>query len=239
MSDQIQLIVSLANVVSFARHQANVPVVGELRLPNDSNENIDGLTAELTCEPPVIATRRWTFDRIGKQSEVTPADRTVTLDGGMLDRLTERMRATVTSRVMQGETSQTLKGRSLLETRGGSMQLCEWLGLRHRRAIRPRLRCQAPECRATERSAVDDEVVECVVPVVDESVRRAGRRVSHRPRFYGGGVRTDEGSAAAVRDQHHSVSTSGRSQYARRSPAPGRSTSPCRAPGGTVGVTWG
>ncbi len=104
MPDPIQLTVSLAKVVSFAMHQANVPVVGELRLRNDSDENIDGLTVELTCEPPVIATRRWTFDRIRKQSEVTPSDRTVTLDGGLLDKLTERMRATVTVRVMQGQT---------------------------------------------------------------------------------------------------------------------------------------
>ena len=103
MCESIVLSASVAKVVSFAMHQANVPVVGELRLGNDSDENIDGLTVELTCEPPVIATRRWTFDRIRKKSEVTPADRTVTLDGGMLDKLTERMRAKVTIRVMQGD----------------------------------------------------------------------------------------------------------------------------------------
>ena len=104
MSASIVLAASFARIVSFAMHQANVPVVGELRLRNDSDENIDGLTVELACEPPVIAPRQWTFDRVRAQSEVTPADRTVKLDGGLLYKLTERMRATVSLRVMQGET---------------------------------------------------------------------------------------------------------------------------------------
>jgi len=103
MSPSIVLSISVAEVVSFAMHQANVPVIGELRLRNDSDESIDGVTIELTCAPPVIANRRWTFDRIRSKTEVMPANRTVTLDGGMLYKLTERMRATVTVRVMKGE----------------------------------------------------------------------------------------------------------------------------------------
>jgi very-short-patch-repair endonuclease len=104
MSDAIQLTVSLAKVASFAMHQANVPVIGELRLRNHSDDNFDCITVELTSEPPIIATRRWTFDRVRARTEVTPADRTISLDGGLLYRLTERMRATVTIRVIQGGT---------------------------------------------------------------------------------------------------------------------------------------
>lgn len=103
MSESIVLTASVAELVSFAMHQASVPVVGELIVRNDGEENIDGLTVELTSDPPVIATRRWIVDRIRAGSEVTPADKTVMLDGGLLYRLTERMRATVSIRVLQGE----------------------------------------------------------------------------------------------------------------------------------------
>lgn len=103
MPESIILTASVSELVSFAMHQASIPVVGELVVRNVGHESIDGLTVELTCDPPVIATRRWMFDRIRAGSEVTPVDRTVTLDGSMLYKLTERMRATVSIRVLQGE----------------------------------------------------------------------------------------------------------------------------------------
>ena len=84
-------------------HQASVPVIPELRLRNGGDGTIDGVTVSLTCEPPVITPRKWTFDRIAAGSELVPADRTVSLDGGLLYKLSERMRATVTLRVMRGE----------------------------------------------------------------------------------------------------------------------------------------
>lgn len=103
MTESIDCTISLAKVVSFAMHQANVPVVRELRLRNATADSVDGITVEMQCDPPVIAPRRWTFDRIRGSSEVAPADLTVTLDGGMLYTLVERMRATVNVRVMQGD----------------------------------------------------------------------------------------------------------------------------------------
>jgi very-short-patch-repair endonuclease len=104
MPDTIVLSASVAKVVSFAMHQAAIPVVTDLRLRNEGDETVDNLAVELTSEPPVIAPRRWTFDRIRPQTEVVPADKLVTLDGGILYKLSERMRATVTIRVLQGET---------------------------------------------------------------------------------------------------------------------------------------
>lgn len=103
MSESIVLVASVAELVSFAMHQASIPVVGELVLRNEGTENIDGLAVELICEPPVIAMRRWVFDRVRAGSDVTPADKTVTLDGGMLYKLTERIRATVSIRVLRGD----------------------------------------------------------------------------------------------------------------------------------------
>ena len=103
-SESISLTAAVAPVVSFAMHQASVPVIGELRLKNESEETVDGLTVSMTCEPPVIGERRWTFDRIAAGSELAPSDRTVSLDGGLLYKLSERMQATVTIRVMRGET---------------------------------------------------------------------------------------------------------------------------------------
>jgi very-short-patch-repair endonuclease len=104
MPHSLVLTASVAELVSFAMHQAAIPVIGELVVRNAGSETVDGLTVELACDPPVIAPRRWAIDRIRAGTEVSPADKTVTLDGGMLYRLTERMRSTVTIRLLQGET---------------------------------------------------------------------------------------------------------------------------------------
>ena len=103
MSEIISITASMAPVVSFAMHQASVPVITELRLRNSTAELIDGVTVSLSCEPPAIAPRKWTFDRIAAESELVPADMTVHLDGGLLYKLSERMRATVTFRVCKGD----------------------------------------------------------------------------------------------------------------------------------------
>jgi very-short-patch-repair endonuclease len=103
MPELISLHTSVAPVLSFAMHQASVPVVGELRLVNASGQTVDGVTVILSCDPPVIGSRQWTFDRIAAGSEVAASDRAVTLDGGMLYKLSERIRATVTIQVMQGD----------------------------------------------------------------------------------------------------------------------------------------
>ena len=91
MPETILLSASIAPVVSFAMHQASVPVISELRLTNPTGETIDGVTVSLTCEPQLIAPRKWTFDRIAAGSEQEPADRTVSLEGGLLYKLSERM----------------------------------------------------------------------------------------------------------------------------------------------------
>lgn len=103
MPEAISLLTSIAPVLSFAMHQASVPVIGELRLVNVTDQTVNEVTVSLSCDPPVIGPRTWTFDRIAAGSEVAASDRTVTLDGGMLYRLSERIRATLTMRVMQGE----------------------------------------------------------------------------------------------------------------------------------------
>jgi very-short-patch-repair endonuclease len=103
MPASIALKASVAKLVSFAMHQAAVPVVGELVVRNDGDDTINALVVELSCEPAVIAPRRWVIDRVRAQTEVSPSDRSVTLDGGMLYKLTERMRANVTIRLLQGE----------------------------------------------------------------------------------------------------------------------------------------
>lgn len=88
-------------------HQASVPVISELRLRNGGDATVNDITVALTCDPPVIAAREWRFDRVAAGSEVVATDRTVALDGGLLNRLSERMKATVTIRVSRGDTTLT------------------------------------------------------------------------------------------------------------------------------------
>jgi very-short-patch-repair endonuclease len=106
-SESISLTAFVAPVVSFAMHQASVPVINELRLRNGGDATVNDLTVTLTCDPQVIAARQWRFDRVAAGSEVVATDRTVALDGGLLNRLSERMKATVTIRVSRGNTTLT------------------------------------------------------------------------------------------------------------------------------------
>jgi hypothetical protein len=63
---------------------------------NNDDESLQGVTLSMSCDPPVLASRPWKFDRIAPNGEIRVRDRAVSLDGGLLARLNEAMRATFT-----------------------------------------------------------------------------------------------------------------------------------------------
>lgn len=85
----------IAHRVTFATHQCDIPVIADLVLSNPFDHTLEGLTLHLTCEPKILGDRTWTIDRIAPESEFRPRDRRVTISGGMLDSLTERMRGEI------------------------------------------------------------------------------------------------------------------------------------------------
>jgi len=93
----------VADRVTFATHQCDIPVIADLAIENPGTEALEGLTLSVSCEPPVLGERTWTIDRILGGGEMHPRDRRVTLAGGLLDSLTERVRAQVRFRLCQGD----------------------------------------------------------------------------------------------------------------------------------------
>lgn len=94
---------SLASQITFATHQCAVAVVGEIVVRNPAEDAIEDLVVDLVCDPPILAPKTWVIDRIGPSSETRVRDRNVSIDGGTLSRLSERVRAKVTIRLRQGD----------------------------------------------------------------------------------------------------------------------------------------
>ncbi len=83
--------------------QCDVAVIADLVVENPTPADLEQLTLELTAEPPVLGARSWHIDRLGAQSELRLQDRRVTLAGGLLGTLTERMRAELRLRLCAGD----------------------------------------------------------------------------------------------------------------------------------------
>lgn len=86
----------VAAKVTFATQQASVPVLVDLVVRNTGTDTQRDLTLRLTCDPPVLGTREWRFEQIEPGGEIRVRDRKTALDGGMLSRLNEAMRAQLT-----------------------------------------------------------------------------------------------------------------------------------------------
>ena len=100
----IEIRAEIAERITFATHQCDVPVILDLVIYNPGEVDLENVTLNLSAEPRVIGDRVWTVDRIEAGAEYRIRDRRVSLAGGMLDQLTERMRAEVRLELRQGDT---------------------------------------------------------------------------------------------------------------------------------------
>jgi very-short-patch-repair endonuclease len=94
--------IEIAPRISFATHQCDIPVLAALIARNNTDTSAEGMTLRLVAEPAVFAPRSWTIDRIESKTETRIRDRRVSLAGGLLDGLTERIRADVTIELLKG-----------------------------------------------------------------------------------------------------------------------------------------
>ncbi|MBI4692738.1 MAG: DUF3320 domain-containing protein [Gammaproteobacteria bacterium] len=92
----------LAPRITFATHQCDVAVLANLEVTNQSGRDLEALLLHITTEPPVLGARTWHIDKLVAGAEFRPRDRRVPLEGGLLDALTERMRADVRIELRQG-----------------------------------------------------------------------------------------------------------------------------------------
>lgn len=99
------LVAVIEPCINFATHQAAIPLVRELRVSNPpESSTYTGLRIELVCDPAVILPQTWHVSRLSPGDDIAVTKRDVQLDGGMLDRLSERMRADVSIRLLDGDT---------------------------------------------------------------------------------------------------------------------------------------
>ncbi len=98
-----EIVMEIAPRISFATHQCDIPVLASLVARNNTETAVDGLLLRLSVQPAVFAPRSWPLDRIEAGGETRARDRRVSLDGGWLHGLTERMRADVVVELLKGD----------------------------------------------------------------------------------------------------------------------------------------
>ena len=99
----VSLLAIFAPNVTFASHQNDIAVLTDLSIHNGTSRDLENVVLTLTSDPPVLGTRNWTIDRIAAGGEVHPRDRHVPLAGGLLDKLTDRVRTDVRLELKQGD----------------------------------------------------------------------------------------------------------------------------------------
>jgi hypothetical protein len=89
--------------VTFASHQNDVPVLLELTLENASETPLENLRLSVAADPAIFGEREWTIDRLDAGVKLRIADRRLPLAGGLLDKLTDRLRAEVRVTLHKGD----------------------------------------------------------------------------------------------------------------------------------------
>src|SRR3546814_4961459 len=98
-----EIAASIAQQVTYATHQNEVPVIADLRLANRGEEDLEDLVLTLLVDPPLIAEKRWRIDRLPAGGELRLRDRKVSLSGAILSRPTDKRRAELFLRLTRGD----------------------------------------------------------------------------------------------------------------------------------------
>jgi very-short-patch-repair endonuclease len=123
---QAEIRAQIGRRITWATQQNDVPVIGEIVLANPGTESLEDLTLRLACDPPVLGERFWRISSIAPGGELSLFDRRVTLAGGLLAKIDERMRAELTLELRKGETVLAEHRREIV-----ALAHNEWGGGRH------------------------------------------------------------------------------------------------------------
>ncbi|PJN95386.1 hypothetical protein CNY89_08780, partial [Amaricoccus sp. HAR-UPW-R2A-40] len=155
---QAEIRAQIGRRITWATQQNDVPVIGEIVLANLGTEPLADLTLRLVCDPPVLGERFWPISAIAPGGELSLFDRRVTLAGGLLAKIDERMRAELTLELRKGETVLAEHRREIV-----ALAHNEWGGGRH-----------MPELLAAF-VAPNDPAVARLLKDASEILRAAGR----------------------------------------------------------------
>ncbi|NCO04303.1 MAG: DUF3320 domain-containing protein [Alphaproteobacteria bacterium] len=100
---QVKINASIAEKITFATQQNDVPVIADLNIINTTEDLLENLELSLSCDPPLIEPKIWKIDRLHPDGEMRIKSRSISLAGGTLSKLTERMKAQVTIELKQGD----------------------------------------------------------------------------------------------------------------------------------------
>jgi hypothetical protein len=116
----------IASRIAFATHQCDVPLIADLVLRNPGETDLAGLRLILSASPEVVGERIWPIELLGAGSELRIKDRRVSLAGGMLAGLSERMRADLTLKLLRDDETLAVRTHSVV-----ALARNEWGGAAH------------------------------------------------------------------------------------------------------------
>ncbi|MBV1952668.1 MAG: DUF3320 domain-containing protein [Cycloclasticus sp.] len=123
---RVKINASIAGKITFATQQNDVPVIADLNIINTTADLLEDLELSISCDPPLIESKVWKIDRLHPDGEVRIKSRSISLAGGMLSKLTERMKAQVTLELKQGDKALTSEQFDLI-----GLAKNEWGGAAH------------------------------------------------------------------------------------------------------------
>lgn len=92
---ELKIETTLSAKLNLADFQNAVPLVRDLWLINETDQTHEQVELILTSDPPFLKPRRWRIDALTAGSRYPVRDLDLSLDGGLLARLTEAEMATV------------------------------------------------------------------------------------------------------------------------------------------------
>lgn len=104
MVQLVRVEAAVADHVSVAFHQNEVPLIAEIVLENDTDDDIEQLTLSISAQPAFADTMTIAIDRLGAHSSRHLAPVDVALNAPFLRQLTESIRGTLTISVSSGDT---------------------------------------------------------------------------------------------------------------------------------------
>lgn len=89
INNVVHIRATLAPKFSLAFFQNSVPILLELALANESDQNLSSLKLTLSSTPAFIKTKAWHIDTLASGQKFHISERDLQLDGAMLGKLNE------------------------------------------------------------------------------------------------------------------------------------------------------
>lgn len=131
ISAELEIDATLIAKLNLADFQNAVPLIRDLWLVNETDQTYEQVELILTSDPPFLKPRCWRIDALAARSRYPIRDLTLSLDGGMLARLTEAETATVSLALHAVDADTSTPALAQLNTHLELLPRNQWGGLSH------------------------------------------------------------------------------------------------------------